>query len=210
MSGQTPFFDIRRWLVLPGYVLFFLMLAFPMVVEILYIKAVLFGVVLLLAGTTGFLQTKWRLHYSVALWTLSLAAVSFFFVLRGFLLGTPGATKAAQVYIIWPLIYLVLVAGASQPKILLGLQRVLVLATIFIGIQGGVYLLTSMNILPENRYSELLSLGWEEQAIGFHEGYIGMQFPGLNSLPFLIPFALAALATYVSPNTREPIRKVWL
>src|SRR6267142_5913409 len=101
MPDRLPLLDIRRLLVLPGYVLFFLMLAFPMVLTVLYWKAALFAVVLVVIVIAGLLDVNWRLHHGVALWTLLLAAVSFFFVLRGFFLGTPGATKAAQIYVIW-------------------------------------------------------------------------------------------------------------
>src|SRR6267154_4074079 len=157
MSDQIESLGIRKLLVLPGYALFFLMLTYPMVLSVLYVKAVLFGIVLTIIGIVSMLDANWRLNHEVALWTLLLAGVSFFFVLRGYFLGTPGATKAAEVYVLWPLVYLVLVAGASRPNILVGLHRVLVLATIFIGVQGGIYLLSHLNILPENRYSDLLS-----------------------------------------------------
>jgi hypothetical protein len=210
MSDRIALLGARQLPVFPGYVLFFLMLAFPMVPAVLYVKAVLFGIVLVIIGIATLLDVNWRLNYGVSLWTSLLAAVSFFFVLRGYFLGTPGATNAAEVYVLWPLVYIVLVAGASRPNILAGLHRVLVLATIFIGVQGGVYLLTQLGIFSDSRYSDILSLGWEQQSIGFHEGYIGMQFPGLNSLPFLIPFTFAALVTPALPGTHEPVRKIWL
>lgn len=181
-----------------------------MVLQLLYVKALLFGFLVMVVAVGALIRGRSALHPIVALWALFLSIVSFFFVLRGFLEGTPGATHAAQIYVIWPLIYLVLVAGASRTRILKGLQQVLILSTIFIGIQGGVYLLTSLGVLSENRYAELLWLRWEDQSVGLHEGYIGMQFPGLNSLPFLLPFALATLATRVSPGTPGAVRKVGL
>jgi len=86
-----------------------------------------------------------------------------------------------------------------------------VLATIFISIQGGVYLLSNITALPLKNVANILSLGWDEQAIGLHEGYIGMQFPGLNSLPFLAPFAIAALAIHpINSDGRRIIGKGWL
>lgn len=199
-----------RWIVLPGYILFFLMLTFPTVSKILYLKVVLLGIVLVLIGiATLFSRRRW-LHPTIGLWTLFLAAVSLFFVVRGFYLEAPGAADTARVYVLWPLIYLVLMVGASRPKILLALQRILVIATIFIGIQGGIYLLSGLGILQWDHVVDLLSLGWKEQAIGFHEGYIGMATPGLNSLPFLIPFTIAVLATDVLRGTRRAVRKIWL
>ncbi|HWY43216.1 MAG TPA: hypothetical protein VNX66_06960 [Candidatus Sulfotelmatobacter sp.] len=192
--------DPAGWLVLPGYVLLFLMLVFPMVLQVLYVKAFLFGflmIVVMVGGLTG----RFTLHPIVVLWTYFFSIVGFFFVLRGLLAGTPGAAHAAQLYVIWPIIYVVVLAGVASRGILVGLQRTLVAATLCIAIQGGVYLLTQVNILPENRYTSSLSLGWEDQSIGFHEGYIGMQFPGLNSLPFLLPFIMAALVTQF-PKTK--------
>lgn len=193
MSDKVSLLDVRSLLALPAYVLVFLMLAFPMVLKLLYVKAVLFGIVVVVVVMAGLVRGKWTLHPSIGLWTLFLATVSFFLVIRGFFAGTPGAANTAIVYVVWPIVYTILIAGVTDRGILLAIERTLVLATLFIAIYGCTYFLTELNVVPENRFVDLFSFDWEAQAFGFHEGYVGMQFPGLNSLPFLIPFTMAAL-----------------
>jgi O-antigen ligase len=186
---------VSRSLALPGYILLFLMLVYPMVLQLLYVKAFLFACVLIIVTVGMFSSRRRSLDPTVVLWTLSLAAVSSFFVLLGLYYGTPGAAKAAQVYILWPLIYMVIIAGVTHFRILDGLQKTLIVGSICVGLQGFLYLLTALNILPDNKLSSLVTFEWEAQSIGLHEGYVGMQFPGLNSLPFLLPFIMASLVT---------------
>jgi len=145
------------------------------------------------------------------MWSLFLAAVSSFFVLLGFFHGTPGAANAAQVYVLWPLIYVVAIAGVMDFRILDGLRKTLIVASICIGLQGFLYLLTALNILPDNKLTNLLTFEWEAQSINLHEGYIGMQFPGLNSLPFLLPFIMASIVTRKgkSENSVVPQIPMW-
>jgi O-antigen ligase len=108
------------------------------------------------------------------------------------------------------LVYAVLISGVTQKRILIGLQKTIVVATLCIAVQGGVYFLTQAGVLPENRYADLLSFDWESQGIGFHEGYVGMQYPGLNSLPFLIPFLFASLLTRSPGDKSGPVSRTWL
>jgi len=208
--GRVTFPRSTALLVFPGYVLFFMMLAFPMSTSVLYVKAVLFGVVVAETLVCGLFCYGFTLHFSIAALTVSFAVLGFFFALRGFFGGAPGAGNGLQIYVLWPLVYMVVLAGASQEKVLRGMRWVLLIATIFAGVQGGIYLLTFMDVLPANNYARLLSLDWQEQGIGFHEGYIGLRFPGLNSLPFLVPFAIASLATHALQDAENQIRKIWL
>ncbi len=188
-------------------VLLFLLMAFPMVLQLLYVKAFLF-VVVLIAVALGYLSGHSRLNNRVGLWTLTLAMVSFFFVMEGFLAMTPGASKAAFVYVVWPLIYVFWIAGLAQQRLLLAVHHTAVVATLFIAIYGCLYLLTQLNILPETRLVSSLSLGWESEAFGSHEGYTQMQFAGLNSLPFLVPYVMASIATQVPSAGRRLFRQI--
>ena len=181
-----------------------------MVVQLLYVKTFLFAFLIILVGISVWTTDRTPLHPTVALWTLFLITVGALFALRGMFLGAPGALKAAQVYVLWPLVYAVLISGVTQKRILIGLQRTIVVATLFIAVQGGVYFLTQAGVLPENRYADVLSFDWESQAIGFHEGYVGMQYPGVNSLPFLVPFLFASLLTLSPDNKSGPVSRTWV
>jgi hypothetical protein len=134
--------------------------------------------------------------------------VSFFFVIEGFLAMTPGASSVVGVYIVWPIIYTFWIAGLAQHRLLLGIHRTTVVATLFICVYGCLYLLTQLNILPETRLLSSLSVGWESEAFGSHEGYTQMQFAGMNSLPFLLPYVMASIATQVPSAGRHVFRQI--
>ncbi|MFL6438650.1 MAG: hypothetical protein ACJ71Q_13815 [Terriglobales bacterium] len=193
-----------------GYMLLFLMLAFPMVPAVMYAKVAFFGILVVACLFGGLLHKNVWLDARIIILTVGFAAAGCLFAIRGLLLGTPGATKCAQIYVFWPLIYSILLIGASGRKVLTRLRWVLIAATVFIGIQGTLFALASISVLPANNLARLFSVGWQEQSIGFHEGYIGIQFPGLNSLPFLIPFVIAALATHRLRDSETGVVRFWL
>lgn len=198
---------INLFFLLPAYILMFLMLVFPMVLELLYVKVFLFSIVLLFVGFKVLSTGNLGLHPIVLLWILFLTSVSMFFVVRGFIAMTPGALKQAQVYILWPLIYTILISGITDLKILLGLQKVLVIATICIGLYGVNYFLTYIGVLPEFMDIHIFTQG---RAIGLYNGYTEISFQGLSSLPFLVPFIIASLVTYYPSNSNKPISRICL
>ena len=176
-----------------AYLLLFLMVAFPMVLKLLYVKAVLF-VCLLFVIIIKILNSKTiELHVSVLLWSLFLASVSLFFVFKGFIAGYPGALKQAQVFVLWTLVYTILISGISKNKFFYGFQKTLIFSSVLIGIYGSIFVLTELNII-----ASFINLNFfDEDKIGFglYAGYLEINFMGLNSLPFLIPFTMATLIT---------------
>ena len=185
-----------------GLLLLFLMVVFPMTLSLLYVKAALFGAILLLVVASWFATLRIALHPSVLKWALFLACLGFAFSLRGLFAETPGAMKQAQVYGLWPLIYTVLVSGASDGRVLLKVHRVLVAALMAISIYGLVLVLTRLGVLPRFEIVDWLSLG-EKQAVGFEDEFLAVKFEGLNSLPFLIPYVLGALLSGASLTQRK-------
>jgi hypothetical protein len=211
MSRGSLLLDWRNWVTLPGYALVFLLVVFPMIPALLPAKAFFLAVILAAVAVAALTTGNSGLHATVALWTISLSFLGYLFVLEGFFSGAPGAGKVVGVYVIWPIIYVLMIAGVRNERILWGLIRTFVIATIFIGIYSVVYLLIQTNVLPESKYFDLISFDWDAQAFGLGEGYYSMQYPGLNSLPFLIPFSLAALITF--PRRSEgaaPVLRVGL
>ena len=97
-----------RW---TGYALFFLMVFVPTSYQGL--KAVLLAVVLagICAGVAG--RGRLPLDQRLLLMSVAFAGVGAFFVLRGLALGAPGALNMFNVYVTWPLVFTVLVAGAA-------------------------------------------------------------------------------------------------
>jgi hypothetical protein len=174
-----------------------LMMAFPMVLSLLYVKALLFALLLSFVAV-GHVSGHSQLNYSVGLWTTGLAAVSFFFVMKGFFAATPGATKMAVLFVFWPLAYTFWISGVTRWRIVRSVHRAAVISTLLIGLYGCLYLLTQLRLLPETWLVSALSLGWEEESFHTHEGYTGMAIAGMNSLPFLLPYVMASLAVPTS------------
>ena len=198
-----------RFLRFIGYILFFLMLVFPMVLELLYVKAFLFILLLYFLSIATIKRGRLALHPTILILALCMISVSLFFSLMGIIANTPGALKQAQVYALWPLIYIILITGVKDSAILEGLQQTLVVATIFLSIYGITQILTNLVILPQLFHLDL----FEEEsstAFGFYEGFTEIRIPGLNSLPFLIPFCMAALVTWLPGKGSSPTHRIWL
>ncbi len=174
-------------------VLLALMMAFPMVLSLLYVKAFLFALLLVLVAV-GFLTGHSQLDWRVGVWALGLATLSFFFAIRGFLATTPGAAAGAMLFVLWPLVYTFWISGLAEQRIVQSLHRTAVASTLFIGLYGCLYLLTQLKLIPETRLVSALSLGWDVESFGAHEGYTAMAIAGMNSLPFLVPYVMASLA----------------
>lgn len=190
-------------MALPGFALFFMMLFVPTTYQ--PVKAVLLGIVLIMICATAVFRKKINLHPVVLLWTLFMVSVGLFFMLRGSIHGTPGALRVGTVYVLWPLVYTILVAGVSNEALLRGITRILVFSTIAIGIYSLSYILYASGLLPDYFYIPI-DLG---QAIGFYSGYIEYRLYNISSLLFLVPFLIAALLTW--PNHLEiPVSRLWL
>lgn len=190
--------------------LLFLSMAFPAISALRYVKGSLLVVLLLAIALEYLTNGRSSLDGRVGLWTAGLVTVSFLFVMEGFIARAPGASSVIGVYIVWPVIYTFWIAGLAQPRLLLGVHRTAVAATLFIGLFGCLYLLTQLNILPDIGIVSGLALGWEPEAFGLHEGYTQMQFPGMNSVPFLVPYMMAAVAVQDPTAPRHPIRRICL
>jgi len=180
-----------------------------MVSSLLLFKATLLSVIVVTVCILTFTTLQLGLHSSVVIWTVSLSALGFVFVMEGLLAGMPGASAQIGVYTIWPILYLLMIAGIRSEETLVGLTRTLVISTSFVAFFSVVYMLIATSVLPENRYFDLVSFNWESQMISLHEGYISMQYPGLNSLPFLVPFSLAVLVTCSGRRRQTLISPVW-
>ena len=154
------------WIAFPGYLLFFIMLFVPTVYQ--EVKAGLLLLVLGIISIGALRRDHLALHPVVLLWTLFMATVGLAFMLLGLAHGAPGALRMGTVYVLWPLVYSVLLAGTATAEFLRGLCRVLVVATLAIGLYGISYILHAAGWLPDLLYIPLD----QGQGIGFYQGYI--------------------------------------
>ena len=137
---------------------------------------------------------------------MPIAALGAFFILRGYAAGAPGALQMFNVYVVWPLVYTVLVAGASSPGVLRGLVRVLVLAANAVAAYSVIYVLWSAGLWPDSLYYAFD----QGQAIGFYPSHIEFNLYSISTLLFLVPFVISALIVFPDPD--EPVRRrtLWL
>ena len=190
-----------------GYALFFLMLTFPAAASLYPVKAVLLGVVLVLLATGALISGRLTLYPVVSLLTLFFSVFGFVLVLRGLLIESPGAAKMSGVYVVWPFIYLMLVAGVVHMRVLRSLQRTIVFSACFIGLLAILYFLSQLKFIPDIPYFNSL-LSDDDVGIGFYEGYIRMALPGVNSLSFIVPFLMTAVVVR-SLRPKEKIISAW-
>ncbi|MBZ5570405.1 MAG: O-antigen ligase family protein [Acidobacteriia bacterium] len=194
------------WTLL-GYLLFFLMVAFPAAPGLTLLKGCLL-VVVLISVVVRLLKGQFAPHPAVAGWTFFFVMLGFLLVLRGLFLATPGAWPMVGVHVLWPIIYFTLLSSITTGKRLIGLERVLTLATIFIPIYTFLYLASETGLLPSLGYVGLSSFR-EGQGFGLSDGYIQVSTYGLNSMSFLIPFTMATLVTYHTSKEGGRISRVW-
>lgn len=188
-----------------GSILFFLMLFVPAAYQ--PIKAALLACVLASITIQALHRGRLTLHRAIVLWTLLSIATGLFFMLRGAARGAPGVVEVARVYALWPLVYMILIAGiTATPAALPNLLRVLVAATIAIGLYGASYILRVLGLLPDPLYLPLE----QNQRIGFYRGFVEINIDSLSSLLFLIPFIVSALMTWPKAQTLLSRRWLWI
>lgn len=187
-----------------GYVLFFLMLFVPTTYQTL--KSVLLAVVITSIVLTMLLTGEVRLHPPVVLLTLFFSGLGAFFVWWGIANGwTEGAIGSARVYVAWPLVYLLLIEGASRNGHLTRILRSFVLITLAIEAYSMSYILAATGYLPAPLYIELT----QGQEISWSPTYKAYNLYSISSLLFLIPFLLALLVAFPK-RAPLPTRRAWI
>jgi len=182
-----------------GYLLFFLMLFVPTTYQ--PIKAALLALVVGGILVAGAVSARFPLAPGIAVGALGFSAFGLVSVYTGVLAGAPGALAMANVYVTWPLVYTVLVAGAGHDGVLRGLSRVLVLSAAAISAYSIIYVLWEAGWWPDALYYAVD----QGQAIGFHGTYIEFNLYSISSLLFLVPYLVGAL--FVFPRDSAPVSR---
>lgn len=188
----------------PGYVLFFMMLFLPVSQNSLH--GILTAIVVVIIGF-GILLKGGRVALSktILLWTLFYVIMGAGYVLLGFLNDAPGALSSMLIYVISPLVFALFIAGLTSAGVMKVLLRLIVIATIAIGLAGLNLILWQMGFLPDALHLKI-DLG---QGISFLQGTSGMRFYSLASLVFTLPFLITSLIVY---NKKNPpfIGRFWI
>ncbi len=134
-----------------------------------------------------------------------MVVIGLAFVILGVVNNASGALRVGTVYVLWPLVYMFLLAGINSKNIIDGVFKLMVFSLIAISLYSILYLLYAVGWLPDSLYFEL-DMG---QAIGVYGGYIEYRLYNISSLIFLVPF-LIAMVVVLPKGTGVPISKLWL
>lgn len=171
-------------------ILLFLMIFFPMTLEFLYIKAILFGVVLVL---TLFLMTIKhkiiKIDKQVLLMLVLFIGYSFFSSLYGIISNNPGALKQMQIYVLWPLIYILILFNFDYVKNYLKLYKMIKWSINLIILYGFYMIISHLGILDLG----LINLPSFEETVVINGWIVSMRYPGLNSVAYGIGFILGII-----------------
>ncbi len=186
---STPASLRRAITVGPALVLFFLMLMVPTAYR--PIKVVLIVVVLAtIAASVYRAPGRPRLDPVVIAWAALYLVTGIFFVMLGWLHHAPGALRESSVYIFWPVLFTIFVAGASELRILQSLERVFLPALLAIAIYSLAFIvLTGLFINPASFLPDL-----QQQArVVFYNGYVQFNVNSLATVIFVVPYLVASL-----------------
>ncbi|MHB8412426.1 MAG: O-antigen ligase family protein [Candidatus Acidiferrales bacterium] len=192
--------------VWPAYALFFLILYLPVTHDVL--KGVM------VAGVTAIIFVRYlinhkglRLHSTIRKWALFYSVAGVFYILLGLIEAAPGALFSSFVYVIFPLLYVIFIAAATDARIWLELLKILPIAAIAIGLGTLEYLLWTVGIFPNSLYvaPDLV------HNIVFYNGYVQMSHYSLSTLVFLVPYLVGALVVYTKERASFISRKIlWI
>lgn len=189
-----------------GYILLFLMLVFPMALSLLYIKALLFAILLCCVIFSLISAKRQLLDPYLLNWAIFYIVIAVSFSLIGVINNAPGAIKQLQIYGLWPLIYLMLCTGLTDYKILRGVHLTIIVSGITISIYSIVIFLISLGWISDYyKFFEFLS-NQDETRVGLNYGNIGMSFAGINSLPYIGPYIMTAF--YSNPARQIISQKI--
>jgi hypothetical protein len=199
LQNMHPF-HLGKWI---AYIFFFMVLFVPLTYA--SIKALPLGLLILVITIGILMRGKIFLHRTILFWTFLVVLSGLVSLLVGVLNDAPGALYVGHFYILWPLVYVLLVAGITNEKFICGLIKVLIFTTIAISLYGLIDIATLAGLLPDI-FSIIIDKG---QRIGFHEGYIHYTTHSIYTLFFAVPFLISALITWPS-SKNMPVSRRWL
>jgi O-antigen ligase len=191
----------------PAYLLCILIVSFPMIIELLKIKGIIFVFLIFIVSLKLMKNRMIYLHDKILLMTWFQISVSLLFLAIGYINGAPGVAKQAQVYVIWPLVYLLLISELSGMDSFKKVQNVLLLATLIIIASGFNYILSELGIMLPIINFNYASTG---ARYGIQAGYMKLEFIGLNSFAFLIPYLTTLVINHDPKNNSKIYRYILL
>jgi hypothetical protein len=187
-----------------GFTLLFLMLVVPTAYR--PVKGALLAAVLAGIAWNAVRSRRVALHPLIVCASAGFVALGLVFVLRGIWLGAPGAMQMSTVYVVWPAVYTVLLAGVASERTLRLLGRLLIVATIVICAYSLMFILWETGWWPTALYIPLD----QGQSLSVGNGTVEFGLYSTNSLIFLVPFVIAVVILLPGEDRPSGRWTLWL
>lgn len=180
----------------PAYVLLIILIVMPVGYDL--IKLALLTCVLFQISITSLLTGRVRLHPQIMLGIGFYAIVGLAFGILGIVNGNSGTLLFVNLYVTYPLVYLILLLGIDRESVLTKLTSVLIIGATLAGLYGVIVALHWADIWPEYLFFKLEP---EHQKVGINElGLFKYSLYSVTSLAYLVPFLTTAALTWRSSN----------
>jgi hypothetical protein len=163
------------------------------------------GVILILC--VGLVVARWVMARRVAIdGAVGLLAVVYVligiaFTGLGLINHNSGALAEARVFVVWPIIYLMLIAAIDDAVAFRWIDHTLLLAALAISLYSLDFIAVSLKWLPGFAFFDFQ----QDARVVFYSGYLQFNLNSLASLLFLTPY-LVARAVDLRPDERLLIR----
>jgi hypothetical protein len=169
------------------------------------LKLALIGVVVAAAFIFALRQRASLLDTKVLSWVLLLVCTGAFFVFWGIAHGVTDALKVLPVFVIYPIIFIFLVASLSQLESLDGLFKLLVNSALVISMYAALYMLAMVGIIPGEAVFSIV----KEAVVSVGTEFFSYAMPSITSMLYLVPFLLSALLLWEDADSM-PVKRSWL
>jgi hypothetical protein len=108
------------------------------------------------------------------------------FILHGVVHNAPGAIKISTVMVLWPTLWILIIASIDNISILGKINKIFMGSTIFIVIYAYLFFFNKMGILPDSFFLNIYTES--HNGVGFDGDYFELSLLVFSSLFFLIPY----------------------
>jgi hypothetical protein len=148
------------------------------------------GVFLILIAGIGVILAlyKWRVHRDIILLWLLTILVGQFGVVWGVINSAPGALRVTSVYLVWPVLYLLFIGLAHDPRVIKAIESALL-----VGITLATLMALAVMLAGLLGYGAIIYplLEFQGAAFGNYGGYIEFRTYGLTTVMYGFPFVLS-------------------
>ncbi|WP_341582333.1 hypothetical protein [Marinobacter metalliresistant] len=150
------------------------------------------GVFLVLIAVVGGVLAlrTWRVHRDIILLWLLTMLVGLFGVIWGVTNSAPGALKVTSVYLIWPVLYLLFIGLAHDPRVIKSIESALLVGITFATLMALTVILAGLL-----GYGSIIYplLEFQGAAFGNYGGFIEFRTYGLTTVMYGFPFVLSVI-----------------